>query len=452
MNLNAISTPRDGAYDIRRQMTLGNQATPFGCCDFFDSCSDEIFSLYYRGGLDLLDLMGFKVSQDCHRTVEFISYVRPEQSGGRDTSGVVTNPCETPHGIEFGSCKLEYNNFGLYGRTSEPRNIFVPERYCKTRPRTFFDGSPIQSEQMWDATFVMDQVLNDVRVALVTDNALSGVGHFDGLQRWVRTGYDCSSLDSYVVDWNGNNLDGTGGGVITINGAAAGLDAAGANFDFVAFLLDLNRNINYRMTWSPVLKSQMTRGVAKVILLPSFLGRCLLDFYACWSVCPGAQYEEIQKNLSEIRAYRRELNGGLFGHGKIYLDNEEVSLLNYDWGTIGGPTTGDVYMLTLAVGSQRIWEGEHIDANSALKYVSEYGNQAGNFRAMEQGRVLAKGDFDNLCMTQTLWIAPRIFCMAPWMQIRFQDVVCRTPSGPLSPNPADTSYFPLDSFSAAECP
>jgi hypothetical protein len=438
----------------RQALTLGNGASPFGCCYFFDACADGIFSLYYRGGLDLLDALGFNVSIDCYRSIDFISYVRPEQVGGVDTTGVIADPCADPHGVEIGACHLYVDNFGLYGRESQARNVYKPERMCKTAPRFFFDGTPVTSESQWDMFFTMDQLLNDLRVALITDNSLSGAGHFDGLQRWVRTGYDCSSLDSYVVDWNGNAMDGTGGGVITINGVPANLDLTGANFDLIEFLLDLNRNINSRITWSPLLKGQMNRGVGKILLLPSFTARCLLDFYACWSVCPGATFEIITKNLGEIRELRRTLNGGLFGHGRIWLDDEEISLLNYDWGMINGPTTGDMYLLTLNVGAQRIWEGEHISADQAIKAITDAGfaSGVGDYTSLDGGRVLAKGDFENLCMIKKLWMAPRLFCFAPWAQIRFQDVVCRTPSGPLSPNPADTSYYPLDSFSAAECP
>lgn len=433
---------------VSRQLSLSNQATPYGCCNFFDECADGIFSLYYRGQLDLLDAMGFNPVNVCYRSVDFISYVRPEQSGSTDTPGYIADPCADPNGIEFGSCSLTVEDFGIIGREGPVRNLWKPKDYCKNSPRYFFDGTPVTSEGQWDMFFTMDQILNDVRTLLITGNSATP-GQFDGLQRWVRTGYDCSILDSYVVDWNGNAMDGTGGGAITINGAAVA-----GTYDIVDYLLDLNRNTNYRITWSPLLKQQAQSGSLKVLLLPSFMARCLLDFYTCWSVCPGAQYEEIQKNLKEIREFRQTLNGGLFGHGKIFLDNEEINLLNYDWGMINGPTTGDMYMLTMSVGSQRIWEGEHLSADIVLQSLMDSGmiERAGDYMPMDEGRVLVKGDFENLCTTKKVWMALRLFCMAPWAQIRFQDVVCRTPSGPLSPNPADTSFYPLTSFSAAECP
>lgn len=427
-----------------RQTTLSTQATPFGCCNFFDECADGIFSLYYRGGLDLLDWMSFKPTENCYRSVDFISYVRPEQAAGVDTHGWIASPCTDPNGIEFGACSLNVEDFGLYGREGPVRELLKPKNYCKNSPRYFFDGTPVESESQWDMFFTMDQILNDIRVGLVTGNSATD-GQFDGLQRWVRTGYDCSSLDSYVVDWNGNAMDGTGGGAITLNGAAVA-----GTYDIVDFLLDLNRNINQRLMWSPLLSAQAKNGVDKILLLPSFMARCLLDFYTCWSVCPDTD----QSWTLEMRDFRNSLNGGRFGYGKIYLDGEEISLLTYDWGMINGPTTGDMYLLTGAVGSQRIWEGEHLDANSVIREITsaDMSQFAGDFVTMDGGRVLMKGDFNNLCYAKKLWMAPRLWCMAPWMQVRFQDVVCATPSGPLSPNPADTSFFPLTSFSAAECP
>ena len=438
-----------GNRNIQRVMTLSEQATPFGCCNFFESCTDSIYSLYYRAGsLKLLDWMGFNVSQDCYRVIEFISYVRPEQSDGSDTGGYLSDPCTDPNGIEFGSCSLSVEDFGRYGRQGPTRDLWKPERYCKTRPRYMYDGTPVTSERMWDMFFTMDQLLNDIRKALITGNDTVG-GQFDGLQRWVRTGYDCSSLDSYVVNWNGNDMDGTGGGAITING-----NAVTGTYNIVDYLLDLVRNIKQRISWSPLLRGEQMNVGDIIILLPTFLGRCLLDFYACWSVCPGAQYEEVQKNLSEINEFRQSLNGGLFGDGQIALDGMTIPLLNYDWEMINGPTTGDMYVLTGAVGNQRIWEGEHLDANTVMRELTAAGgdSSAGDYMSLDGGRVLAKLDFENLCTSLKLWMRNRLWCSAPWAQIRFQDVVCRTPSGPLSPDPADTSYYPLDSFSAADCP
>jgi hypothetical protein len=428
------------------------EATPFGCCNFFDTCSDGIFSLYFRGTLDLLDWMGFEPTDVCLRQVDFISYVRPEQSEGSDTAGYISDPCAVPNGVEFGSCSLSVDHFGRYGRVGPTREIIKPVKYCSQSPRRFLDGSPVDSEFDWDMIFTMDQMLNDIRVALITGNSTTA-GQFDGLQQWVKTGYDgCRALDSYVINWNNNGL--SGGAGITLNGAAVA-----GSFDFVDWLLDIHRNIKERISWSPLLANQSMSVGDTIIVLPGFLARCLLDFYTCWSVCPEAldttvDASRIVKEVGERRDFRIQLNGGLFGDGRIFLDGDEIPLLVYDWGLINGPTRGDVYYLTGSIGSQRVWEGEHLSANLAANEFASIGQDMEDhgYFARDDGRVLGKVDTDELCRQLKLWMFPRLWCFAPWAQARFQNVVCHTPTGPLSPDPADTSFYPESSFIPAECP
>lgn len=422
-------------------LTVSTAASPFGCCDFFDDCADEIFSLYFKGTLDLLDWMGFNPTDECFRVMHFIEWVRPEQSAGADTAGYIGNPCDDPNGIEFGSCSLSVEDFGRYGRETPAREVMIPEKFCKTRPRYFLDGSPVTTETMWDMIFTMDQMLNDIRVALITGNTATP-GQFDGLQRWVRTGYDCQGLNSYVLDWNNNSMDGGAG--VTLNGAATN------PFNIVEWLLDLHRNIMQRIGWSPVLSNQAMQTGDMILLMPTFMTRCLLDFFACWSVCPGAQYEEIQKNLREINDFRFSLNGGMFGDGQISLDGHTIPLLGYDWGLINGPTRGDMYLLTGQIGAQRIWEGEHLSAETAISRL--HPSLADRFGSTDGGRVLVKSVSDNECYQIRQWMHPRLWCQAPWMQVRIQNVVCQTPSGPLSPNPADSSFYITSSFTPAVCP
>lgn len=424
----------------QRAMTLSDQATPFGCCNFFDECSDEIMSLHYRGRLGLLDWMGFNVSNECYRSMDFITFVRPEHSQGTPTGAYLSDPCADPNGIEYGATKITVEDFGRLGRTGPTRDIMKPKFWCKTSPRRRLDGSPVTSEMEWDMRFATDTLLDDVRRMLVTGNATTA-GQFDGLQRWVRTGFNHSILDSIVIDWNGNAM--AGGAGITWNGAAVA-----ATFDLIDVLLAAYRRIRQRISWSAVLSAQAPNPGDMILVLPSFMINCLLDFYTCWTVCPGQEFNEANVNTLEARTYRNSLNGGLFGHGRIYLDGMEIPLLAYDWNMINGPTQGDMYFLTGGIGSVRIWEGEHLDASAAAR---EFG-AVGGYQSLDGGRLLMKVDTENECRTLKLWIHPRLFCMAPWAQIRFQDIQCNWPGGPLSPDPLDTSYYPQTSFYVAECP
>ncbi len=441
--------PRGSLVIERDVANLGvgvNQAiSPFGCCNFFDTCSDEgLFTLFFNGGLDLLDWMGFEVSNTCFRKVEYLNFVAPDP---RASTGAIADPCEAPRGIDFGSCSLEITDFGRYGRKSKTRDSYKPEKYCENSPVRFIDGTLVQSESQWDEFMTMNAVLLDVRKAMITGNAATD-GQFDGLEQIVATGYDCESLDSYVVDWNANPM--AGGPGITLNG-----NATPEGFDIVDWLLDLWRNIKTRISWSPMLQNQQRRVGDSILVLPGFMARCLLDFYTCWSVCTGVEFEEANKSPSiEMRDFRLQLNGGLFGHGRIFLDGEEIPLLIYDWELIKGPTRGDMYFLTGAIGNMRVWEGEHLDSRVVPQEFENLGiaGNPGNFFTRDDGRVLGKVVTDETCYNIHLTMRPRIFCKAPWAQIRFQNVVCRTPSGPLSPDPTESSFYIEDPLTSASCP
>jgi hypothetical protein len=137
----------------------------------------------------------------------------------------------------------------------------------------------------------------------------------------------------------------------------------------------------------------------------------------------------------------------MFGFGQITLDGQIIPILGYDWGLINGPTTGDIYFLTGSVGNFRIWEGEHISADVAARENPESG-----LFSTDGGRVLWRIDSENECRIMKGWIHPRLFCKAPFTQIRFQDVQCVTPGGFMSADPTETSFYPLSSFAPAECP
>jgi hypothetical protein len=438
--IQALQTVQTPSTRQQRAMTLSDAATPFGCCNFFDHCTDEIMSLHYRGQLGLLDWMGFNPSDVCYRSVEFISYVRPEMSENRvATPGYLGDPCADPHGIEYGSCKITVEDFGRIGREGPTRTLMAPKYYCKTDPRRQLDGTLVTDEREWDIRFATDVLLDDVRRLLITGNAATP-GQFDGLQQWVATGYDCSILDSAVIDWNGNDMDGGAG--ITWNGTAIG-----ATYDIIDVMLAVYRRIRQRLMWSPVLSVLPPQVGDMILVMPSFMINCFLDFYTCWSICPGSEFNMANLGTLEARTFRNSLNGGLFGQGQVFFDGFTIPIMGYDWNMINGPTTGDIYFLTGSIASMRIWEGEFLSANYAA---ANFG--AGGYSSIDGGRLLVKLDAENECYKQKVWMHPRLFCYAPWMQARFQDVVCNWPGGPLSPDPLETSFYPLSSFHSAECP
>ena len=438
----------------QNRMTVSESATPFGCCNYFDTCTDEVLSLTYRGTLGLLDWLGWKVTDECYRSVEFITYREPERTGqGGATAGYLATACEDPNGWIFGTRQLTVENFGRMGRRGPTREIMKPKYYCKTKPRFRLDGSAVESEQEWDMLFTTDQILDDMRTMIVTGSD-AVAGQFDGLQQWVSNNHG-APLDSYVVDWNMNTF--AGGAGITVNGAAIG-----ATFDLITVLLSIYRRIRQRLLWSPEFSGSPIALGDMILVLPTFMANCLLDAYTCWSVCAGSAYNEVNMQTMEARTFRDRLvaadnPANLFGSGFITLDGTTIPLLVHDWALIGGPTHGDMYFLTGNIGGRQIWDGEFLSAEASLATfapVVPANMNIGDYFSLDGGRIIGKYDTDNLCYQLKEWHYPRMFCLAPWLQIRFQDVVCNDVLDPLSPDPAETSFYPETSFSVteADCP
>lgn len=431
--------------DKMRQLTLSNVASPFGCCNFFDRCNGEIMSLHYGGQLPLLDWMGFDVSEDCEEVVEFITYVRPEFSGQTPSVGHLSNACATPNSYEFGSAKVSVNDFGRYGRSGPTRDIMKPKRFCKTDPIRRLDGEVVEDEREWDARFATDVMLQDISRDLIIGNAATP-GMFDGLEQWVRTGYPGDNgefLDSWVVNWNSNPM--SGGAGITING-----DAIAATFNFVDVLKSIVRRIRMRISWARQLMNQQLNLADLILLMPSTMAECLLDFFTCWSVCEGTEFNIVNLQQREARTFRdglvSESPNNVWGHGYITIDGMIIPILGYDWELQKSPSIGDVYLLTGAIGSVRVWSGQHLSADEAA---ADHGDEG--YFSLDGGRILGTTTLENECRKLKLWMHPRLFCRAPWAQIRFQDVQCVTPAGPLSPDPLETSFYPQSSFDPAIC-
>jgi len=422
-------------------------ASIYGCCGLFDMCADEdLISLSMEGSDPFLDWLGFEGTDICVIKKSFITWVRPETAAGVCTGGYLADPCADPNGTEWGECDFTLEDFGRVRRHGPVRDITMHDvRYCERQPRYRLDGSMINDDREYDARVISEVVLQDLRNLTITGNAATG-GQWDGLQQLVNSAYTnstgrrCGMMDSLIVDWNGNNMNGGAG--ITWNGGAIG-----AAYNFVDVLLDVFRRIRQRIMWSPTLASQQLAVGDVILMMPTWMTRCLLDFYTCWSVCEGTQYNEVALQAFEARTFRQNLNGGMFGYGRIFLDGFEIPLIGYDWSTISGPTTGDVYLLTGSVGSVKTIQYQYLNMSS----VPGSGYNTQHF-ASDGGRFLHWTQEDHTCVQQVMEMRPRMLAWAPWALARFQDVVCNTPTGPLSADPCEGSFFPETSFSVASCP
>jgi hypothetical protein len=431
----------------RQTLTLSDLATIYGCCGLFDMCADEdLVSLSMQGADPFLDWVGWEATDVCVVKKEFITWIRPEQSGGVCTDGYLADPCEDPEGVEFGTCDFTLEDFARLRREGPVRDVTMNDvRYCDRQPRYRLDGTRITDDREFDARMIAEVQLQDLRRMIITGNAATA-GQFSGLEHLVVNNYTnsagrrCAIMDSMVIDWNHNGM--AGGAGITYNG-----HAIAATWNFVDVLLDAWRRVRQRIMYSPTLAAQLGGGIDAILLMPTFLTRCLLDHFTCWSVCDGSQYNEVALQSFEARTFRNSLLGGRFGNGKIMLDGFEIPLLGYDWELIGGPHCGDIYLLVGAVGAVKTLMGQYLNMNTVPGAYPE-----ADYSVSDGGRFLRWVQRDHTCVQQIAEIRPRVLSWAPWTNIRFEDVCCDSPTGPLSPDPCETSFFPETSFSVAECP
>lgn len=430
---------RDRSRQQRLTVTTGVPDSPFlaDSTPFFARCESELMSLSYGNMLSLMDLFNWQMSDVFTKSFNFLTYLRPEMNGVTPTVGYLADPCADPNGYDYGTSQLTLEDFGRYGRKGPARDILKATRYCETDPKYRLDGSAITSEFEWDLRFILDTQIQDLYKHIITGNA-STPGQFDGLQQWINTGYDSSMLDSMVYDWKGYFMDGStgGNGTKTLNGS----NLTGA-YDLIQYLLATVRRFYQRISWSPMLA---TGGDPEfVLVMPQFLATCLLDFFTCWSVCPGSEFNPTALMSYEARNFRDSLNGGRYGAGFIRLDGRVIDIFPYDWNTMHGTHRGDIYLLTLSAGGQRLWQGETLDAAAAAAEMKAEGHN--EYFSTDGGRIIGLTEVDNLCRTTKAWIRPRIYTRAPWLQSRLMNVECQTILDPLSQDPT-SSFYPLTSF------
>lgn len=434
----------------KQRLTESTLGSLFGCCELFPLCTDgNLMSLVFRGQDKFLDWLGWELTDVCRMQRGFLNYIRPARSEGRQPSvGYLADPCADPAGVDFGVCDFTLEDFARLRRGGPVRDItYSKTRFCETTPRWFLDGSPVESEDDLSRILAMEVILQDFKRMLITGNAATP-GQFSGLNTLIKTGYTdsqghpCQLMDSNVIEWAGNDLSGDGGGAMDWNG-----HVIPAGTDFINALLAVSRRINQRIGWSAALAARRRVIGDQVIVLPTFLRDCLLDAFACWSVCPGREYNEVNISSREAIAYREGLNGGTYGDGRIYLDGFEIPLIAYDWETMHGNSRGDVYFLTGHLSGLPLLYGQMHNLTAA----SSGGVVTGWMEPLDGGRVLTWRNPDHTCVQWIVEMQPRLVALAPWAQARFQNVECAPLGGVISPDPDETSFFPDTSFNSAPC-
>lgn len=422
------------AMNVYGQMSIDTSTpTIYGCEALFDICSDNaLMSLSFEGSSPFLDWLGWIKTNTCLVKKNFITYVRAAATapGGTETAGWLSDPCASPNGVEWDHCDFTLQDFARLRREGPVRDITKLDlKYCELQPRYRLDGTMITDDREYDMRLITEVQLQDLKQMVIDGNA-STAGQFSGLQQLIKTGYTgsdgiaCELMDSIVVDWNDNGMDGGSGA--TWNGGAIA-----STVDFVELLTAIYRRIRHRIRMAPSLASQSLKVGDIIIVMPEDFIPCLLDAYTCWSVCDG---DYMQLNTLEGRQFRDKLLGGMFGAGKITLEGMEIPIMPYDYGTIIHEDVFDLYMLTGQVGNVKILHGEYNDLSGVAA-------KRGDRFATDGGRLLTWREDDHTCEQQFQEMQPRLVCWAPWAQARVQNVKCSMVGGIISSDPW-SEYFP----------
>lgn len=404
----------------------------YGCEALFDICTDAaLMSLSFEGTAPFLDWIGWERTDVCKITKAFINFVRAESDGGSKSAGWLADPCLDPNGYEVDYCDFTLTDFARLRRESPTRDITKSGlRFCEIQPRYRLDGSPITNQREYDFRLATEVLIQDLKPMIVDGNK-GTAGQFSGLDLLVKTGYtdsdgsSCPAMDSIIVDFNGNDMDGGAG--ITWNGAAVA-----STYGFIDLLQAVYRRIRHRIRMAPALASQAMRVGDIVLVLPEDFAGCVLDSFTCWSVCGG---DVTLTDSFEARTFRQQLNTGAFGAGHITLDGFEIPIMPYDYGLINSGQTFDAYFLTGSVGNVKVIQGQFNDLQIAAS------ERPDKFAATDGGRLLNWAEDRHTCEVQVVEMQPRLLMWAPWAQARFQDVVCAVPGGILSADPWSI-YFP----------
>lgn len=403
----------------------------YGCELLFDICTDDaLMSLSFEGTAPFLDWIGWEATNVCNIKKSFINFVRADKSAGQKSAGWLADPCLDPNGYEVDYCDFTLTDFARLRRESPTRDITKDGlRYCEIQPRYRLDGSLITDQREYDFRLATEVLLQDLKPMIVDGNK-NTAGQFDGLELLVKTGYtdsdgsSCPAMDSIVIDFNGNSLNGGNG--MTWNGAAIA-----STYGFIDLLMAAFRRIRHRIRMAPALAAQRMLVGDVILLIPDDFAQCVLDAFTCWSVCE----DNDGTTTFESRTFRNNLMGGMFGAGRIFIDGFEIPIMPYDWSLINSGQTFDAYLLTGSVGNVKIIQGQFNDMTYSA------GVRPDKFAATDGGRLLNWAESRHTCEVQIAEMQPRLLMWAPWAQARIEDVVCDVPGGIISADPWNT-YFP----------
>jgi hypothetical protein len=422
--------------------------TLYGCMGLFGLCGpDEIIGMTMQDD-PFIQWLGMFPDTVCEKSVKGWIYTDIQGTAAGSPVGEVAGPpCDDPPTSEKSVCEFYIGDFGTYRGCGEAVDVTrIGERKCDKQPTYTIpvEGvGPVRIDNDLDletinaGMLVRHEVSRDV---IIGDND-SNQYEMAGLENLVKTGYvsikgnRCTSMDSRIMDWQNDNLQGTVNGYGSIIGA----------------IRDMWRAIRWRIYQT---KLGMPREGDVALLMPSWLSWRLLDEWAWWALNAGRQYEEVFRDNLATRQFRDEYSRGLYNGGYIKVDNFNLHIIEHDWMPINQDAPefcGDIYMLVRSIGGRRVFQGQYMPADLGVDAVrAQAGYQYFNMESIQGGRGLKWLKFDNACVKPCVLFRPRLYLETPWAQGKIENVcVSAGPFMPLSVDPR-SNYFLESNKVAAE--
>lgn len=414
--------------------------TMYGCTGLFGLCGpDEIIGMSMKDD-PFVDWLGFFPDTVCERFIKGWTYTDQEGTGDRSVVGTVYgDACDDPPTAEKGVCEFFIGDFGTLRACGETVKVAdIGLRKCDKQPTYTIpvEGvGPIRIDNDLDLeTLTGAQTVKHELSRLLVTGDKSVTGQFDGLTNLVKTGYTsiegnrCTEMDSVVVDWGNDNLDGL------VNGHGS----------IITKVRDVWRRIRWRIQQTGM--GSPTEGDV-ILLMPTWLSWEFLDEWAFWSFKEQASNgnQVVYRDAYELRDFRDRYNGGVYGGGYITVDGFNIHILPHDWAPISQDAPNfcaDIYLLVRRIGNRRVMQGQYIPMDLGADAVAQYaGYNYFQTEAMQGGRALRWFKYDNACVKPCLLIRPRVYLETPWAQGVIQNVCVNPQFNPMSPDPQSNYFF-----------
>lgn len=409
--------------------------TLYGCTGLFSMCGpDDVIGLSMTDD-KLISWLNWRSSNICEQFIKCLTYMDVTGTAAGSPSSLAGRACDTPPVSEKGTFEYFLGDKGLLRVSGLPIELTkINQLKCDKQPTYTLpvpgapNGLRIDNDLDFEALVASEALKHEIS-RLVIRGAKATTGQFDGLEQLVNTGYvDIKTgtlnagIDSVVVNWSNDNLDGA------VNGRG----------NIIAFVIALVRRVRQRIKMSG-------RGDAAVgdiaLVMTTYMRDCFLDAFACYGMCAPSQYNEIFRDNLAVREFRDKFNGGMFADGYITVDGTPVPILTHDWlslGQSGTKFTSDIYLLTRRIGATPILYGQYHPMGEAVDVARGFGMD--HYRLMQGDRLIQWSKSDNLCVNVSLAVKPNVYLSAPWAQARITNVGCVPSFAPISDDP-QSSYF-----------